>query len=106
MIDIEREERVSEIPPTREWAKEVLTQIRQLLSEHFGVSPDDTRLHARFIEELEIEPLDVTDLILALEEAFDIDISNTEAESIRTVRDALLCVLSKREAPASERQGK
>lgn len=52
----------------------------------------DTRLvtpHARFIEDLKADPVRITDLMLALEEYFEIEISNDDAARLRTLDDVL-----------------
>ena len=66
-----------------------------LVVSRFDVPPQDVRLSSRLIEDLGMDPLDLTDLILALEEAFEIEISITEAGRVATVKDAIECVLSK-----------
>lgn len=66
-----------------------------LVVSRFDVPPQDVRLSSRLVEDLGMDPLDLTDLILALEEAFEIEISIAEAMQVATVKDAIECVLSR-----------
>ena len=60
-----------------------------ILQARFEVHPRDVHLDSRFVEDLGIDVFDVPDLILALEEVFEIDIPVPVAARILTVRDAL-----------------
>lgn len=53
------------------------------------VPTTNVTLDARFVEDLGAEPMLLTDLVLALEERFELDISTDEAESLRTLRDVI-----------------
>jgi len=66
--------------------------ILRILKVRFEVSAKDVYLDSRFVEDLGIDIFDLPDLILALEEAFEVDISMTAAARILTVRDALRSV--------------
>jgi acyl carrier protein len=73
--------------------KDTETRILRLVAEHFGlgkVHPKD-----RLIEDLKGDALDAIELVMRLEEKFNISISDEEAEDIITVQDVLNCVASK-----------
>jgi len=86
-----------EPPPssTQRRDQRAIYAICRILRVRFGVPTRLVCLDSHFVDDLDIEAAEITDLILALEEAFDIDISIPEAVEIRTVRDAVLCVLAK-----------
>lgn len=73
----------------------VVRAVCDLVVSRFDVPPQDVHLDSRLVEDLGMDPLDLTDLILALEEAFEIDISIAEARRVTTVKHAIECVLSK-----------
>lgn len=64
-------------------------KIREVIVEQLGVDESAVSLDTAFIDDLGADSLDVVELIMALEEAFDIEIPDTEAEKIVTVRDAV-----------------
>lgn len=71
-----------------DWAVQAVFQI---LVSRFDIPAQDVQLEKRLVEDLGIEVLDLTDLVLALEEAFEIDISLAQAARIVTVGDAVRC---------------
>jgi len=74
----------------------VFESIRALLERKFNVAPSLVQLESQLVRDLKIDPIDVEDLPLALEEAFEIDISNVDGGAISTVSDAVECVLRSR----------
>lgn len=62
-------------------------QIRELVSEQLGVDPAVLNSDANILEDLGADSLDVVELVMAIEEAFDIEIPDEDAESMRTVGD-------------------
>lgn len=96
MVD-HRSKDASEKPPpssTQRRDRRVFDRICAILSRRFEIAPREVRLNCRFVEDLGIDAFDLPDLILALEEVFEIDISNGLAARILTVKDAVGCVLS------------
>ncbi|NLM38698.1 MAG: acyl carrier protein, partial [Firmicutes bacterium] len=64
-------------------------KVQKILVEQLGVSYEDVTADASFVEDLGADSLDVVELVMALEEEFDLKISDEEAEKIATVRDAV-----------------
>ena len=64
-------------------------KVRDIIVEQLGVDASAVKPDTAFIDDLGADSLDVVELIMALEEAFDMEIPDTEAEKIITVNDAL-----------------
>lgn len=64
-------------------------KVVNIIVEQLGVSKEDSKPEASFIEDLGADSLDIVELIMALEEEFDIEISDENAEKIQTVGDAI-----------------
>lgn len=65
------------------------TKIKQIIAEKLGVSEDKVTPQASFIDDLGADSLDQVELIMAFEDAFDIEIPDEDAEKLRTVKDAM-----------------
>ena len=63
-------------------------KVKEITMEQLGVEADQITEEASFIDDLGADSLDTVELVMALEEHFDIEIPDEEAEKIRTVRDA------------------
>ena len=70
-------------------ASEVEAKVREIICEQLGVSEGDVTPDASFIEDLGADSLDIVELVMALEEEYDMEISDEEAEKIRTVQDVV-----------------
>ena len=70
-------------------AAEVETKVRDIISEQLGVAVDEVTPEASFIEDLGADSLDIVELVMALEEEYGIEISDEDAEKIRTVKDVI-----------------
>lgn len=68
--------------------------VKKVIVERLSKTEDEVTLEARFIDDLGADSLDVTELLMALEEEFNIDIDD-EANSIETVGDAVNYISSK-----------
>jgi acyl carrier protein len=64
-------------------------RIKKIIIDQLGVEDDDVQMESSFIEDLGADSLDIVELIMALEEEFDIEIPDSEAEKITTVADAV-----------------
>ena len=64
-------------------------KIQKIISEVLGVDEDSITMDTTFVDDLGADSLDVFQIIMALEEEFDIEITNEEAEKINTVSDAV-----------------
>ena len=64
-------------------------KVKEIIVEQLSVNADDVKADAKFIEDLGADSLDTVELVMALEEEFDLDIPDEEAEKIRTVGDAI-----------------
>lgn len=67
----------------------VLEKVKALISEQLDVEEDNISLESSFQDDLEADSLDVVELIMAIEDEFDIEIPDEEAEKIATVKDAV-----------------
>ena len=63
--------------------------VKAIVVEQLGVSPEDVKENSSFIEDLNADSLDLTELIMTLEEKFAFEISENEAEQLRTVGDLI-----------------
>jgi acyl carrier protein len=69
--------------------KEIVEKVKQIISEQLGVDEGEVTPSASFTDDLGADSLDQVELVMALEEAFDVEISDEDAEKIRTVQDAI-----------------
>ncbi|MGM0419362.1 MAG: acyl carrier protein [Bacillota bacterium] len=68
---------------------DLFNQVRDLIVEELAVDPDEVTPEASFIDDLGADSLDVVELVMALEEEFDIEIPDEDAEKIETVQNAI-----------------
>ena len=66
-----------------------LERVRKVVVDRLKVSDDEVSSQASFIEDLGADSLDVVDLVMGLEEEFDIEIPDEDAEKIQTVGQAV-----------------
>ena len=62
---------------------------KKIIVEQLGVKEEDVKSEASFVEDLGADSLDTVELVMALEEEFDIEIPDEEAEKITTVQSAI-----------------
>ncbi len=70
-------------------AGEVENRVREIISEQLGVAASEVTPEASFIEDLGADSLDIVELVMALEEEYAMEISDEDAEKIRTVKDVV-----------------
>lgn len=63
--------------------------IKEVVVEQLDCNPAEVKEDSRFAEDLGADSLDVVELVMALEEKFDIEIPDEDAEKIKTVADAI-----------------
>ena len=71
-------------------------RVRRIVCEQLGVGEEEVTLSASFIDDLGADSLDTVELVMALEEAFDIEIPDEAAEGIATVGDAVKFIEEKK----------
>jgi len=64
-------------------------KVKQIIVEQLGVDEAQVDNTASFVDDLGADSLDIVELIMAFEEAFDLDIPDEEAEKITIVKDAI-----------------
>ncbi|MBW1676501.1 MAG: acyl carrier protein [Deltaproteobacteria bacterium] len=64
-------------------------KIKKIIAEKLSVEPDEVVPEASFVDDLGADSLDLVELIMAMEEAFDIEITDEEAEKLQTVQDSI-----------------
>ena len=68
-------------------AASVEERVREIISEQLNVSKDEVVPDASFTDDLGADSLDLVELVMALEEEFEIEVSDEDAEKIRKVKD-------------------
>jgi len=64
-------------------------RVKQIIVEQLGVDEAEVTSNASFVDDLGADSLDTVELVMAFEEAFEIEIPDEDAEKIRTVQDAI-----------------
>ena len=64
-------------------------RVQKIVCEQLGVSSEEVKLEASFIDVLGADSLDTVELVMAFEEEFEIEIPDEEAEGIQTVKNAV-----------------
>jgi len=74
---------------------DVASKVRKIVAEHLGIDEAKVTEEASFIDDLGADSLDTVELVMAFEEEFGSEISDSEAEKILTVGDAIKFIESK-----------
>ena len=69
--------------------KSIEEKVKDIIVEQLGVNPEQVTPQASFIEDLGADSLDIVELVMAFEEAFELEIPDEDAEKIATVKDAI-----------------
>ncbi|MCG8402219.1 MAG: acyl carrier protein [Firmicutes bacterium] len=64
-------------------------KIKEIIVEQLGVDPEEVNPEASFVDDLGADSLDIVELVMALEEEFDLQIPDEDAEKIRKVGEAV-----------------
>ena len=67
----------------------VADRVKQIIVEQLGVDEAEVTPSASFVDDLGADSLDTVELVMAFEEAFDLEIPDEDAEKMRTVQDAI-----------------
>ena len=67
----------------------IVERVTKLVCEQLGVKEEEVTLEASFVEDLGADSLDTVELVMALEEEFETEIPDEEAEKITTVKEAV-----------------
>jgi acyl carrier protein len=70
-------------------AKDVETRVKEIIVEQLGVDASEVNPQASFVNDLGADSLDTVELVMALEEEFDVEIPDDQAEKIQTVTQAV-----------------
>ena len=74
---------------------DVAEKVKKIIVDQLGANPDDVKPEASFVEDLGADSLDLTELIMAMEEEFDIEIADEDSQKILKVQDAISYIESK-----------
>ena len=67
----------------------MLEKMKEIIADQLGVSEDEVTLEASFKEDLDADSLDLFELVMALEEEYDVEIPQEDLASINTVEDVI-----------------
>ena len=62
-------------------------KVKKIIEEQLGVESDRIKAEASFVEDLGADSLDIVELVMAMEEEFDLEIPDEDAEKLKTVQD-------------------
>lgn len=68
---------------------DIFPRLRTIIAERLGIEETEIKEESDFIEDLGADSLDVVEMIMAIEEEFDIEVPDEDAEKIKTVKDAV-----------------
>jgi len=75
--------------------EELMSRLKEIVVDRLNVEEDQIKPEASFVEDLGADSLDIVELIMGIEEEFDIEIPDEDAEKLATVGDAINYVKSK-----------
>ena len=75
---------------------DIAEKVKKIIVDQLGVSADEVKPEASFVDDLGADSLDLTELIMAMEEEFDIEIADDDAQKILKVQDAFSYIEAKK----------
>ena len=67
----------------------IFEKVRDIIAEQLGLEKDEITMDSSFVDDLGADSLDIVELIMALEEEFDIEIPDEDAEKVSAVKDVV-----------------
>lgn len=67
----------------------VFEKVREIIVDHLGVDESEVKMESSFVDDLGADSLDTVEMIMSLEEEFNVTIEDSEAEKLSTVGDAV-----------------
>lgn len=77
--------------------EEIFEELKKIIVEQLGVNEENVTMQASFIDDLSADSLDIVELVMNIEEKFDLEIPDSEAEKIATVEDVVEYILNNKE---------
>jgi acyl carrier protein len=78
--------------------EELFGQVKEVIAEQLNVDPDEVHEDSSFVDDLGADSLDLVELVMALEDNFDMKIPDEDVEAIKTVGDAISYIEAHRSA--------
>ena len=69
--------------------EKIFEKLKEIIVEQLGVEEEKVTIDASFVDDLEADSLDIVELVMEIEEEFNIGVADSEAEKISTIRDVL-----------------
>ena len=82
----------------KETSMSVSPKVKDIIVEQLGVDPEKVKSEASFIDDLGADSLDIVELVMAMEEEFDLEIPDEDAEKLKTVNDVQTYLTAKGKA--------
>jgi len=76
--------------------KSIEERVKDIIVDQLGVSAEQVTSEAKFVEDLGADSLDTVELVMALEEEFDVEVPDDEAEKLQAVKDVVSFITSKK----------
>jgi len=73
----------------------VFEKVKEIIADRLGIDESEIKLESNFVNDLGADSLDVVELVMALEEEFEVEIPDEDAEKVGTVNDVVKYVSSK-----------
>lgn len=74
---------------------EIFEKVKKIVEEQLGVSEENIKMDSTFVDDLSADSLDIVELVMGIEEEFEIEIPDTDAEKIVTVGDVVEYIKNK-----------